>query len=596
MEAKKFKLEDLIKKIECGEIQLPDFQREWIWSDEQIKSLLESVIRGFPINSIMLLECNSNDIKFSFRPIEGAEKTSVKPQYLILDGQQRLTSLYCSLFCDKPVKISNDKKDYFYYIDMKRAIEYVKNSMTVENMIISVPSSRKLKSGNKITLDLSTPDKEFAANMFPLNRIFKETRQWLRAYEKFHDNARAEQSADDFDEKIISKISSYEIVDIELEKDTSLEAVCKIFEKVNIGGSKLEIFDLLTAIFAANKTASGKSIALREDLDKIKTRFEELDLKILKTIEYTDFVTALTLLVSYEKSLNDKKIVVSCKGEDILSLNYRDYLDYKEDLVGGFIEAGKFLEEEGITTKKYLPYKPQLIPLAAIFTELNLMNKDNAANRKKISQWYWCGVFGESYRDGAGTRCAKDFVQVMNWINRNRTPETIENLQIGAWDLMKVKSIQSAVGKGIISIIFKNGAKDFLNGKNMGSSADYAESIEIHHIFPKKYCESQKISKEKYDGIANKTLILKNTNKIIGGNPPSIYLEKIGQKSGLSSTELNEILEKHFIDAEICRADDFQSFIVDRAKKILDSVENLIGRQVSGRNSLEIRKIFGESL
>ena len=585
LEVKKFNLGDLMRKIECGEIQLPDFQRDWVWDDDRIKSLLESVICGFPINSILLLACDADNLKFSFRTVEGVGKLDAKPQALILDGQQRLTSLFGAFFSDA-VKISGDK-EMVYYVDMNAALEVVENSETKKDLIVSVPAKRKLKSGGKGKLDLSTPEKEFAADMFPLNKIFKNNRQWFRGYEKFHGDNDSENFTDAFAEKIIDRISSYEIVGVELEKNTPLESVCKIFEKVNIGVVKLDVFDLLTAIFAAHKTDDGKSIGLRKEIDDIRKDFEEHNLKILSAIERADFITALTLLATYDKKS------AGCKSEDILKLDYREYLKYKSAITAGFVDAVKFLaEEEGITTKKFIPYKPQLIPMAAIFAKLNFLNKNDLASRKKIRQWYWTAVFSEAYRDGQLNRFVKDIVQVMDWILHDKKASIVEDVQINAWHLMKSKSIQSAIYKGIISIIFQHGARDFLAGGNM----NFAESIEIHHIFPKKYCEVQKFPKERFDNVANRTPIMKKTNKFLGDNPPSFYLEKIQEKLNLSSAELDEVLEKHFIDAELCRANNFNAFIVDRAKKILDAVEERTGREISGRDSSEIKKVFGASL
>ena len=592
VEVKKLNLDELMRKIKDGAIQLPDFQREWIWSDEQIKSLLESVIRRFPINSILFLECDADNLKFAFRPITGADETSAKPQYLILDGQQRLTSLYGALFSDKPVKIKKGK-EYFYYVDMAKAIEVVKNSSDAEDIIISVPPSKKLKAKGK-NWDLSTPEKEFEHGMFPLNKIFS-SRQWLRAYEKFHGTDVAETLADAFDEKLVKKIESYDVAIVELKKNTSLNAVCKIFENVNRGISKLDTFDLLTSIFAAKTDDNGEPVRLRKDWEDIQAVFESMGLDILKAVDCSDFVTALTLFVSYRN--RGAKNSVSCKGEDILKLKHKDYLQYKGDIIEGFIEASKFLEEDGITTTKYLPYKSQLIPMAAIFAELKAEGKDNKPSRDKIRQWYWYCVFSESYRDGQGARYAKDIVQVMKWINKREEPEIIRKVQIDAGKLiLHLKTTASAAYKGMISIILKNGAQDFIAGKNMGTCTNYAESTEIHHIFPKKYCEAQKIAKEKYDNIANKTLILKGTNRIIGGNSPSVYLEKIQGKLNISSAEVDEILEGHLIDAALCRADDFDAFIVNRAKKILDAIETLTARKVSGLDSTDIKKIFGKAL
>ena len=431
---------------------------------------------------------------------------------------------------------------------------------------------------------------------FELNKIFKDNRQWFRAYEKFHGDNSAEDFVDAFAEKVIDSVKAYEIISVELEKNISLEAVCKIFEKVNIGVVKLDVFDLLTAVFAAHKTDDGKNIALRKELDDIKSGFEENSLKILSAIERTDFITALNLLVTYEKSCADKKVAVSCKSEDILKLSYRDYLDNRAAIVDGFIDAAKFLAEEGITSKKYLPYKTQLVPMAAIFAKVKALGKDNLATRKKLRQWYWTSVFSEAYRDGHLNRFVKDIVQVMDWIIRDKMPEIVEKAHINAWNLMRAKSTQSAIYRGLISIIFHHGAKDFLAGTDMSASANFAESIEIHHVFPKKYCEIQKLPKERYDNVANRTPIMKRTNKILGDNPPSFYLGKIEEKLNLSGAELDEILERHFIAPALCRADDFNAFLVDRAKKILDAVEERIGHPVSGRDSQEIKKVFGAPL
>ena len=598
-EAKNIELANLLEKIKRGEIQLPDFQRSWIWSDKQIKALLGSVIRGFPINSIMLLACDADSVKFSFRTIELLERVESNPQYLILDGQQRLTSLFGALFSKEPVRITDGRgkaKKFFYYVDMKKAIDTVQNSETEEDMIISVDEKRKLKAKGK-NWDLSTPEKEFASGMFPLNKIF-DANEWIyEGYREYHhDNEVAKNLSKTFNNEIIKKFSSYKIACIMLEKNIPLEAVCNIFENVNIGGAKLSTSDLLTAIFAKQTDAEGNPVELRRDWEKIQTDIAEKNLNVLKEVDFSNFVTAVTLLVSYEKFRSDKKISVSCKSEDILKLDYSDYLKYKTAVFEGFIEAAKFLEEESITTIKYLPYNPQLVPMAAIFAELKLLGKDNAASRKKISQWYWSAALSEAYRDGHLARFAKDVVQVTDWIETDKTPQIMEKVQLTASKLLNSKKLQSAIYKALVSIIFRNGAKDFIAGKNMGSSANYAEGIDMHHIFPKKYCQSQKFSAERCDNIANKTLILTGTNKIIGSDPPSIYLEKIEDKTRLASADVDTILERHFIDVELCRADNFDAFIVDRAKKILDKVEELTGRKVAGRDSPEIKKVFGASL
>ncbi|MBQ6759395.1 MAG: hypothetical protein IJP42_10005, partial [Selenomonadaceae bacterium] len=257
-----------------------------------------------------------------------------------------MTSLFGALYSNEPVRITDSKgrvKKYFYYIDMAKAITSVQNSESVEDMIISVDENRKLKAKGK-NLDLSSPKREFAEGMFPLNKIFDASEWIFKDYREYHsDNEQARELGTTFYYEVVKKISSYEIACIMLEKNIPLAAVCNIFENVNIGGVKLSTFDLLTAIFAKQKDENGNPIELRRDWEKIKEVFAEKGLDILKEVDCADFITALTLLISYEKFFRNKRTLVSCKSEDILKLDYNDYLDYRENIIDGFIEATEFL-------------------------------------------------------------------------------------------------------------------------------------------------------------------------------------------------------------------------------------------------------------
>ncbi|MBQ6296538.1 MAG: DUF262 domain-containing protein [Selenomonadaceae bacterium] len=583
MESESFVLGKLLESIKDNELQIPDFQRDWVWNDDQIKSLIESVIRGFPINSIMLLECDADKTKFSYKPIKGVS-TSGTPRYLVLDGQQRLTSLFCALYSKNPVELPDGTKRY-YYVDMKKAVESIKNSTNVESMIISVPENKKTK-----TLDLSTPEKEFAANIAPLNKIIRDG--WIMDYiVKNATNPSAVIFAKEFEDRVIKNCIAYKIVYIKLEKTTPIAIVCKIFEKVNTGGTELTVFELLTAILAIYPdNTTGKRINLPEDWKEIRAKFSsDPNSAVLDVVSATDFVTALTLLATYRKGR-----AASCKREDILNLNGSDYLQYKDSLIEGFTSCAEFLDGECIRAKKYLPYATQLIPMSAIFAQLKLSGVKVDIN--KIRQWYWCGVFGESYRSAQETRYGRDISEITDWIANGNAPKMINETQMSALRLLFLKTRTSAAYKGIISIIFRNGAKDFLANNSMSSSAAYAESIDIHHIFPKEYCIQQGYPENKYDSIANKTPILGSTNKMIRDKPPSKYLTNIQNKTGCSSNDVDDFLKSHFADANLCHADKFDDFVVDRAKNILDKIESLTGRSVSDRNSQDIIEIFGATL
>jgi len=166
-------LPDIIRQITDGKVQLPDFQRGWVWDDDHVRSLLISVARSFPVGAVMLLE-TGGDIHFQVRPIENLTFNGPipEPERLILDGQQRLTSLTQVLAMDTPVKTFNEKGkpiSRFYYLDINAALE----DDHLDDAFIAVEDDRKIKTnfGRDIVLDLSTPQKECEAFYFPCNQI-----------------------------------------------------------------------------------------------------------------------------------------------------------------------------------------------------------------------------------------------------------------------------------------------------------------------------------------------------------------------------------------------------------------------------------------
>ncbi len=151
-------LTDLLRSIQEGKIQLPDFQRGWVWDDNRIKGLIASVIKSFPISVVTLLETGEN-VAFKTKPVEGATVSEdIKPEFLILDGQQRLTSLYQSIVTNKVVKTRN-AKGYdilrWYYIDMKKAMD---RDLDLEEAVFSINEDKVITGtlGRGILLDLST--------------------------------------------------------------------------------------------------------------------------------------------------------------------------------------------------------------------------------------------------------------------------------------------------------------------------------------------------------------------------------------------------------------------------------------------------------
>lgn len=584
-------LTDLMQAVDDGTAQLPDFQRGWVWDDGRIKALILSVIHNFPVGAAMFLEYGNESIHFKHKPIEGSDANPNKePDELILDGQQRLTSLYNALYSKKPVHTKTEKGkeiSRYYYLDIEKAVDPAAGD---DDVVISIPSTRLVTSkfGRQIDKDLSTRQHEFEQKMFPLNIILDsgEEQGWQNEYYAYYnyDPAIIRQFTELFS-KIIMPTQKYAMPVILLDKETPKEAVCQVFENVNTGGVSLTVFELVTAIFAMD------DFQLRKDWEDRKEKYFSGDL--LNIVTATDFLTALTLLSSFEAGGT-----VSCKKKDVLALKLTTYKKYADALCKGFSIADKLLQEERIFSSRDLPYSTQLIPLAAICTVLMEGNKIYTTTIKNmVKQWYWCGVFGELYGSASETRYANDISQVIKWItNGGDLPKTVTDFFFSPTRLLSLQSRQSAAYKGIMALILKNHARDFISGAEMDFSTYSNEKIDIHHIFPKDYCIGQKYDKAKWNSIVNKTPISASSNREIGGVAPSIYLGKLEKKGSVSASDLDGYVETHWIEHTMLRNNKFQDFIIDRAKKLLSAIEFATGRTISGKNSDEVKQSFGAAL
>ena len=579
---------DLMKSVHEGKAQLPEFQRGWVWDDNRIKALIASITNNYPVGAAMFLEYGSKNLRFKYRVIEGAPISTVTPEELILDGQQRLTSIYSALYSDKPVATRTDKgKDIkrFYYIDIEKALDPRTDRI---DAIISIPEDKVVTSnfGRTVELDLSDREKEFEKKMFPLNIILDNVKAqyWQNDYYAYHkyDKDIIEEYIK-FNNSIVMKTMQYMMPVILLEKDIAKEAVCQVFENVNTGGVSLTVFELITAIFAM------EDFDLRKDWEERKEKYFTGD--ILSVVTATDFLAACTLLSSYNKGGT-----VSCKKKDILNLTLADFRANEKALSEGFVKAEKLLQEERIFVSHDLPYSSQLIPLAVICTLLD-KRIDITTNKDMVKQWYWCGVFGELYGSASETRYVSDVIGVMDWIDDlEAIPKTIQDAYFNPTRLLSLKTRQSAAYKGVMALILKNHCKDFISGSEMDFVLYKAENIDIHHVFPKAYCEKMKYSEDKWNSVVNKTPITYRTNREIGGVAPSKYIEKIETKGKVKSDVLNEYLETHWLDVGFCRTDNFDGHIIFRAKKLLDAIEKAMGKTISGRDSEEVIKSFGDKL
>ena len=597
------KLDDLLKMVEEGKAQLPDFQRSWVWDDTKICKLIESITSGFPMGAAMFLANGGEHIRFKYRKFEGVEsENDVTPEWLVLDGQQRLTTLYQVLKSKKATSTRLETNrdatiKRFYYLDIKKCLDPNADRL---DAIVSVSDKKQQTTniGRTVTLDLSTREKEFENLMFPLNITFSanDTDDWRYDMEDYYHSDRDYSLLfREFSQKILRPILAYSMPVIQLDKETPKEAVCQIFENVNTGGVPLTVFELVTATFAAD------GHELRKDWEEIKHSFsQKVNCELLREISGANFLAAMTLLVSYYKRVdsgNDERVAVTCKKRDILRLELKDYEKYHDALVQGFGDAANFLVHQGIYRSRDLPYTSQLIPLAAIFAYDNENSKllTLGTNQNLLAQWYWCGVMGELYGGANEARFALDILGVFRWMNGGEKPDTVYRSSIQPTRLLTMQTRNSAAYKGIMALILQDSPLDFMTGNRMDIASYIDEDADIHHIFPQAYCEKQNLPRIKWNSVINKTPIYASSNRSIGGHAPSIYIGTMANK-GLDQEMIKAAITSHKVNYDYLFADDFDSYFIDRAKHLLDRIEKATGKAISGRDSEETIREFGVAL
>jgi len=582
-------LQEILNAVATGKIQLPEFQRGWIWDDAHVRSLLASISLSYPIGAVMTLENGNPEVRFKPRPVEGVTLNGeIKPELFILDGQQRLTSLYQTLLYGKVVETKDSRKrdiKRWYYIDMCKSLD---PNLDREDAIIGLPEDRKIRNfRNEIIEDYSEPEAEYQYNLFPVWQLF-DPAGWRREFNKYWKHAEEKSNLfDEFEKRIVECFKQYLVPVIKLLKNTPKVAVCQVFEKVNTGGVSLTVFELVTASFAAD------GYNLREDWEgKRNTRGQkigegrknvihnQLQHKVLHGVGADELLQTITLLTTFERQQNDSKAPVSCKRNDILKLNLDQYQKWVDPATQGLIKAGKVLFQQKLFKNRDLPYSTQLVPLSAILSLLG-EKADIDTLREKLVRWYWCGVFGELYGGAIETRFARDVVDVLSWLDDGEEPKTIEDSNFAPSRLYTLRTRNSAAYKGLYTILMRDGGLDFRTGEPIDVQAYFEDSIDVHHIFPRKWCQNQKIEARYYDSIINKTPLSYKTNRIIGGNAPSVYLKRLRKDSGMTEERQDEILASHVIDVDALKRDDFNAFFEARKEALLVRIENATGKAIS---------------
>ena len=598
-------LEELLRQCGNGKIQLPDFQRSWVWDEERIKGLIASISQAFPVGALMTLEVKLGAADtFARRPIQGADAAvgDSAPDQLLLDGQQRMTSLYQTCLRNEVVHTVTPRLKLvkrWFYIDMRKSMD---PSEDRENAIVSVPEDRRIKSDfdRKVELDLSTAELEYENLMFPLNQVF-DSMNWMMGFWTYWTQKGDLEKTEffkAFNESVLQNFKSYQLPVIALSPNTSHEAVCLVFEKVNTGGKPLDAFELVTAMYAARGHRLRDDWLGADGQPGLQTRLQlfgraaEQKFGVLEKVAATDVLQAIALLHGVENRAAEiaagrkesELSAVRATRQSLLDLPLEAYLKHRAVVEEGFKTAAKFLRQNHIYRVIDLPYQGQLVPFAAILAIIG-PRFDHAAVKDQLARWFWCGIFGELYGSAIESRFAKDVLEVPAWLDGGPEPSTITDGRFRPERLRTLRTRLSAAYKGIHALLMAEGARDLRSGQHFKDTVFFDEYVDIHHIFPQDWCKKQKIEPKVFDTVINKSPLSYKTNRILGGVAPSVYLERLeaGGKDTppIARHALDQYLASHAMDPDLLRADDFAGFMADREARLLAMISKATGHAIT---------------
>lgn len=585
-------LNTLITRMKEGRFVIPDFQREFEWRPWDIRELMRSIFLDYYIGSLLLWKGKrENFAALSCEPVYGF-KGSGSPEYIVLDGQQRVTAmLYAFLAPDLPLPNRTGRAYYFINVERFMAEAYDE----------AFDYEWHTKHWAEI---LGKRELQFGAHIFPLSVLGAggwELANWVQGYEEHWKtqaaaaaagppDAMAEASAHAanarlFGEHLKGITEQYQVSYIELDKDLAVDKVCDIFTQINSKGIRLDVFDLVNALLKPKglqlkhlwRTASSR-------LSDVET--EKMNVYILQVMSilrqaYCSPKYLYFLLPGQEKSVRDAD---GTRRKEVLITDAADFEAKWSVAVDALDDAIKVLrhpQEYGAISSSFLPYVSILPVFAALRAHSKSLPPPRRLDaRRKLSHWYWASVFLNRYSGSVESTSARDFLDVKAWFeDDSAAPALVAEFaqRFRSLELRKETKRGTSVYNGIFNLLVLQGARDWTTG-----DVPQHHDLDDHHIVPASWGKKN-LQTGAINSILNRTPLTADTNRhVINDRPPNEYLAEMIAQNGRPATQA--ILESHFISATALDIllrdpfgpDDYEAFISERQRTLQDAIESLL--------------------
>ncbi len=514
----------IIERIISGEIRIPAFQREFVWTPQQVSFLLDSIYKKFPIGTVFLWKTSTRlESEKDLGNYTIPEPRKEHPVYYVLDGQQRITSLF-SAFQTELTAINNyEWLDIYFDFDASDDIQ--------DSKFVALASA-----------DVVT-NKHFPISvMFDAGKFYTEV-------------TKLDQVKRDIILKVQQMFQEYTLPVQEFETD-SKESIAIVFERINRAGTPLNTFQLLTA------WSWSAEFDLQEEFNELS---EEL-----KPYGFGNF--------SLDKDLQLKCCSGIIKGETspsiIMNLTGEEVRHNFEKIKNGIKGAIEFLKDQlNVNSLEWLPYPSMIVSLSAFFATDKVGGMSyNDSQRQQLIKWFWKSNFSRRYNAAIQDKHRQD-IALMKALSVDDTVKVAEfscdiESQYFADSLFNVGSVNT---KTFVLMLASCHPRSFISGAHvrLGDVLKTVNRNEFHHIFPKKHLERLGVDKKKINCIANFCFLNNADNQKIKDKDPKDY------KVLLPAASVNNILE-----SAICPTDaldlDFDVFISGRINKLMEYAKVLI--------------------
>ena len=565
------KISRIIENVQKG-WQIPNFQRYFDWNKEDVRSLLESVFNDYYVGAFLLWE-SGEDPNLAVEPIKGVAGNTNKTDYIILDGQQRMTALYYAIKAPDFALKGAGKKRCYYYLDLKAFLE----DGSREDIV--VVKDRRL-----------SREDSFADSFFPFYEL-ENLRSWIDGFEDYLDGqmtmepsgaAQVKSVRRTLEKRLNHVWDGFEIPYVTLPASMDLAHVADVFEKINSKGKPLNTFDLLIARLLKYGTKL-KDLWDKacEDYPNIKRYDEES--------EKTRMAVFQTMSLLYHPAASSKRKDILNIYENLSISGTEQFHEYWKTCIESLDKAISKLENMrdgfGVRSPKDVPFMPSLPMLAALLARV--IQTDNEADaHRKVAEWYWSASITAAYSSGAESQMSADFREVTLWFdNENAVPTVVleARSRISALDLLDTDEQFSVLYKSVLSLVALAGGKDFATGLNL----ENARENQKDHIFPKATTVGFGTNKN-VNSVLNMTWMSAETNTLIKrAKKPSEYIPIFAKGN---DALFQECLDSNLIDAtafEHMKADNLDAFLATRQQIIKKDFRGRIGAVTDVESKLD---------